>query len=94
MADQLKRYYLVRFSKKTGAIDTTLTGLGNGMLQLWALQNLTAKSKDAVIFDEDGKLHSYYKGTGDFPGVTKYGPESTLCADDICPGLLDAVKDG
>ena len=40
MAD-LHNYGLIRFSKKTGKIDTTMTAIGRGMIQMWALQNTT-----------------------------------------------------
>lgn len=90
----LKRYFCVRFNRKSGKIDTTLSGLGCGMIQMWALQNTTAKSKDTIIFDEDGWVHSYYEGTGDFPTITKYGenkPEGVKHIDEFCAGLLEAM---
>ena len=92
---ELKRYYLCRFNRKSGKIDTCMTGLGNGMIQLWALQNTYAKSKDTIIFDEDGWVHSYYEGTGDFPDITKYGEnteEGVHHIDEFCEGLLEACK--
>lgn len=63
---------LVRFSKKTGKIDTTMTAIGNGLLQLWALQN-TTKSKATVIVDiDERKTLSEYIGTADgFPDIRK-----------------------
>lgn len=69
---ELKRYGLVRCSKKTGKIDTAMTGLGKGMLQLWGLQN-TTKSKRTVIFELDtGIIEAMYTGTEDgFPEVEK-----------------------
>lgn len=95
--DGLKRCYCVRFNRKSGKIDTTLTGLGKGMLQLWGLQNTVAKTKDTIIFDEDGLVIIYYEGTGDFPKVTKYGEGTTEGVhhiDEFCKGLLEAVKAG
>ena len=94
MNTPLKRYFLVRFNRKSGKIDTTLTGLGNGMLQMWALQNTQAKTKDTIIFDEDGLTHSYYEGTGDFPNITKYKLGEQPHIDTFCQGLLEAVKEG
>lgn len=93
MAD-LKRYYCVRFNRRSGKIDMTLSGLGKGLIQMWALQNTVAKSKDTIIFDEDGLVHSYYEGTGDFPKITKYGPnteEGVVHIDTFCEGLFEAV---
>ena len=66
----IKRYGLIRASKKTGRIDTTMTGLGCGMLQLWALQN-TTPSKRTVVFEFDtGLIRAMYEGApGGFPKV-------------------------
>ena len=61
---------LIRFSKKTGKVDTTLTGLGYGMLKMWGLQN-TTKTKATIVMD----LVSHspiveYVGTADgFPDI-------------------------
>ena len=88
--DELKTYCLMRFSRRTGKIDTTLEGLGCGMLRLWALQNTTAKSKDTIIFEKDtGIVCWYYTGTGDFP---KIEDEDLGHIDDYCPGLLAEVQ--
>lgn len=95
MANELKTYYCVRFNRKSGKIDKTLSGLGKGLIQMWALQNTTAKTKDSIIFDEDGFVHSYYEGTGDFPIITKYGEntaEGVKHISEFCEGLLEAVK--
>ena len=69
---ELHNYGLVRFSKKTGKIDTTMTALGRGVIQLWALQN-TTKTKATVIVDIDERtVFSEYSGTADgFPEVRK-----------------------
>ena len=95
MENALKTYYLVRFNRKSGKIDKTLSGLGKGALQLWGLQNTTAKTKDTIIFDEDGLVTAYYEGTGDFPNITKYGEgteEGVHHINEFCEGLLEAVK--
>ena len=92
---ELKTCYLVRFNRKSGKIDTTMSALGKGLLQLWALQNTKAKTKDTIIFDEDGEVLTYYEGTGDFPEVTRYGEnteEGIHFIDEFCEGLLEAVK--
>lgn len=69
---ELHNYGLIRFSKKTGKIDTTMTAIGRGMIQLWALQN-TTKTKASVIVDiDERKVFSQYVGTADgFPKVNK-----------------------
>lgn len=63
---------LVRFSSKTGKVDTCMNSMGTAMLSLWALQK-TTKSKTTLIFDlEDGKVVEEYKGSADgFPKVNK-----------------------
>lgn len=68
----LKRYGLIRHSTKTGKIDTAMTGLGCGVLQLWGLQN-TTKTKTTVVFELDtGLIRSRYTGTPDgFPKVER-----------------------
>lgn len=86
---ELKTYCLVRFTRKSGKIDTTLEGLGSGMLRLWALQN-TTKTKDTIIFEKDtGNVCWYYEGTGGFPKIDE---ENLGHIDDYCSGLLAAVQ--
>lgn len=83
----MEEYYLVRFSKKTGKIDTTMSGVSKGMLGMWALQN-TTKTKDTIVFNATtGEIDKYYEGTGDFPKITKGGN-----IDDYCIGLLEALN--
>ena len=86
---ELKTYCLLRFARRSGKIDTSMEGLGSGMLRLWALQN-TTKTKDTIIFEKDtGKVCWYYTGTGDFP---KIEDENLGHINDYCPGMLEAVK--
>ena len=62
---------LFRFSKKSGKIDQTMTGVGSAMMQLWALNN-TPKTKSCLIFERNsGKCIFATYGTGDFPKVEK-----------------------
>lgn len=70
--NELHNYGLVRFSKKTGKIDKTMTAIGKGMIQLWALQN-TTKTNACVIADiNERKVISEYIGTAHgFPQVRK-----------------------
>ena len=67
---ELKMSVLFRFSKKTGKIDTTMTGLGDAMMRLWALQN-TTKSKACLIAERDtGNVVFLTKGNeSGFPSV-------------------------
>lgn len=69
---ELHHFGLVRFSKKTGKIDTTMTALGKGLIQGWALMN-TTKTKACTIVDiEERKVVAEYVGTEDgFPEIHK-----------------------
>ena len=90
---ELKTHYCVRFNRRSGKIDTTMSGLGNALMRMWALQN-TTKSKDTIIFDEDGVVVYYFEGTGDCPKVTDYTKEVVhLHINTFCDGLLEAVKE-
>ena len=95
---EMKRYFLVRFNRRSGKIDKTINAYGHALLSLWALQNTTAKSKDTIIFDEDGWVHSYYEGTGDFPKITdyhkKYEELGHVHIDTFAEGLLEACLAG
>lgn len=70
--DELKKYGLVRYATKTGKVDTAMTALGCGVIQLWGLQN-TTKTKTSVVFELDtGLIRSRYTGTADgFPKVER-----------------------
>ena len=76
---ELHNYGLIRCSKKTGKIDTTMTAIGKGMIQLWALQN-TTKTKVCVIVDIDERCTvAEYVGTDNgFPKIRKYADEFEL----------------
>ncbi len=70
--NKLHNYGLIRFSKKTGKVDTSMTAIGKGVIQLWALQN-TTKTKACVIVDiDERRIVSEYVGTDDgFPDIRK-----------------------
>lgn len=90
----METYVCMRFNRKTGKIDKTLEGLGCGMLELWALQNTTAKSKDSIVFNKTtGEVIAYYTGTGGFPDVemTKRGADLGNI-EDYCPGMLAELQ--
>lgn len=75
----LHHYGLARCSQNTGKIDTTLVGLGKGMIQLWALQN-TTKTKICVVVDiDERKTIAEYIGTENgFPIILKEESEFTV----------------
>lgn len=88
--NDLAVHVLFRYSKKTGKIDTTLTGIGSALMQMWALKN-TTKTKGCMIFNrETGKLVFATYGTSDgFPKVKK-GEE---CEGRTCEDLGIPLKD-
>lgn len=69
---ELHNFGLVRFSKKSGKIDMTMTALGKGLIQGWALMN-TPKTKACVIVDiDERRMVAEYVGTADgFPKIHK-----------------------
>ena len=91
--ETLEQSVLVRFSKKTGKIDTTLEGIGNAMMKLWALQN-TPKTKECLIFSKvSGDVIAHC--VGDESGFPKFfdGNKDDLGnIEDYCEGLLEAVN--
>ena len=85
----MEEFVLVRFSKKTGKIDTLQEGISAAMLKLWALQN-TKKTKDTIIFSkETGDVICWVRGTSDFPNVRE-GSLGNI--EDLSGGLLEYVR--
>ena len=83
----MKVYFLVRFSKRTGKIDTSMDAYGKGLISMWALQNTTS-SKCTFVFDQNGWIVGAYEGTKDgFPKVTRYH-EGEEHINEHCEGLL------
>lgn len=88
----LNNYVLFRYSKKTGKIDTTLTGLGRAMLDLWALQN-TTKTKNTIVINSDtGAVTYLVEGSEGFPKVSdaKRGADLGICDEYGIP--LEALQ--
>lgn len=96
MNDALKVNVLFRFSKKTGKIDTTITGLGTGLMEMWCLRN-TTKSKACLIIERDtGKVLFRAEGTSDGFPKAYHGRQQDLgmCEDYGIPlSMLQAIKD-
>lgn len=78
---ELTIHVLFRYSKKTGKIDTTMTGLGSAQMQWWALNN-TTKTKGCLVVERDtGKVVFATEGTSDgFPQVIKF-TEQPYCTE-------------
>lgn len=49
-------HVLLRYSKKTGKIDTAMTGLGSALMRLWAMQNTTSTKETVVINRSTGEI--------------------------------------
>lgn len=82
-------FVLVRFTRKSGRIDTTLEAVGNALLKLWALRN-TTKTKDCIIFSKTtGQVVYYTEGTGNFPDVQD---KDLGNIEKYCPGLLAEIQ--
>lgn len=86
-------HVLFRFSKKTGKIDTTMTGVTSGLMIMWALNN-TTKSKMTLIFNrETGRCIFSATGTADgLPEIEK-GDLGSCEEYNIPLEELQAIKD-
>lgn len=88
---ELHKYGLIRIHKTTGKIDTTMTALGRGMIQVWALQN-TLNTKASIIVDiDERKVFAEYIGTEDgFPEIRK---DPATFEYDLPDELLDILAE-
>ena len=66
---KLKVHVLIRCSKRTGKIDTTMTGMGKALMQMWALQNTTKSKITYIIERESGNIVGAYLGNGEDIGI-------------------------
>lgn len=87
---------LIRCSKKSGKIDTTMTAMGSALLRLWALQNTTSSKMCVVLERDTGKILYMTCGTKEgFPKVKDIRHEDLGTIEDI--GLpmefLETLKD-
>ena len=88
-------YVLLRSSKKTGKVDTCMTGITKSMMQLWAMQN-TTKTKRTLIFDRNtGLCIMDVEGNPDgMPIINKYTGEAVHCQEyGIAYEDLQAITD-
>ena len=85
----LQKHALLRFSKKTGKIDTTMTGLGTGMMKLWALQNTTSSKMCFIVNLETGLI--VYQTTGTKDGFPDVKENNLGHIDDVCEGLWEVL---
>ena len=90
MADNgLNICVLFRCSKKTGKIDTTMTGMGSALMKMWALQN-TPKTKDTYVFDRDsGECVFAVHGAEFLPKIIKPEELKKMHCEDMGISLAD-----
>lgn len=67
--NEMKVYVLFRFSKKTGRIDTTMTGATPAMMKLWALSKTTKTKRTIIIKQDTGNIIFDACGTENFPKI-------------------------
>ena len=89
-------YACVRFTKKKGSINKTLTSkFGFAMLNMWALQN-TTETTNSLVFDlKTGDIISFYEGTEDGFPLAHDARKITIDPpniEDWCPNLLQTLK--
>lgn len=84
--------YGVLFNRKSGKIVKTLCDEhGIAFLKMYALNNVSA-TRDYVVFGDDGIIVGYFEGKkDDMPTICKDMEGKHI--DEICVGLLDALKD-
>lgn len=93
---KLKVHVLMRCSKRTGKVDTTMTGIGKALMQMWALQNTTRTKMTYIIERDSGNIVGIYIGKADFPTIKKSKVPGDLGkCDDIGISLevLHQIKD-
>lgn len=84
---RMETHYLIQFSEKNGEIKKVLSGIGRGILKLWALQN-PCKGCETIIFClSDGEVAFYVDKNGHMFS-TKDFEEGERNIEDYCPGLL------
>jgi hypothetical protein len=90
----LETFTLVRFTRRTGKINTVLESLGTAMLQMWALKN-TRGAEACLIFNKNnGHVAFLTEGTSTgFPKISDARDEDLGHIDDYCKGLLKAIQD-
>lgn len=91
MDNKSNEYCLVRFSRKTGKIDTILEAIGCARLKVWALRNCP-KTKDIIVFHKTtGNIVMYAEGVG-YENIPNTFTEELGNIESYCPGLLYAVN--
>lgn len=66
-------YVLFRASKKTGKIDTCMTGVTPALMKMWAMNNTTKTKRTLIIERDTGNVLMAVEGSADWPKITKGG---------------------
>lgn len=79
---KMELYILMRANKKTGNVDTCMTGVTRALMKMWALQH-TTKTKRTLIFERStGRCLYYFDGVdGDMPNRKDYTNEFVSCEE-------------
>ena len=85
----MDKFALIRFSKRTGKVDTTLEAQGGAMLKMWALHNTTPAKETLVFNARTGEVIIRVEGNKDFPKIHK---ENLGNIEDVCSGILGLFK--
>ena len=87
-------FVTIRFSTKTGKIDTTITSKGCALAKMWALNNTKSTKTTVIVHRETGKIMFACRGkANDFPTIA---PEKNLgnCEDIGIPlDYIHSIKD-
>lgn len=84
--------YGVLFNRNNGNIIKTMESEWTpSMLKMWALQGNVSKTRDYVVFGDDGIITFYCEGKGkdDFPNVCEDMNGKHI--DELAEGLLEAL---
>lgn len=84
--------YGILFNRNSGKIIKTMESeFTDAMLTLWALQGNVSKTRDYVVFGDDGIIKFYCEGLGNgqFPNVCDDMKGKHI--DELAEGLLEAL---
>ena len=87
----LNNYGLARFNKKNGSIDTVMTAIGKGLIQMWALQNTPNGQVCTIVNIDERMVVAEYEGTPEgFPLIRKEPDEFDF---DVPEELFDIFEE-
>lgn len=83
--------YGILFNRKNGNIVKTMESEWTpSMLKMWALQGNVSKTRDYVVFGDDGIITFYCEGRGkEFPKI--HEDMKGMHIDELAEGLLEAL---